>query len=106
MCWWLRRLDEAPHDPFLQPHVGGRPGPHAREVFGKPEELGAVGRGGRRHGRVQGNQPLFEGLDPSERRVPAPLQCLRDQPMLWLHNIVLASGPLCPLTRPCRRQRG
>ena len=50
-------------------------------------------------GVVQGNQPLFEGLDPSERRVPAPLQCLRDQPMLWLHNIVLASGPLCLV--PC-----
>src|SRR4029450_12913923 len=27
-------FDEAPHDPFLQPYVGRRPGPHARKVLG------------------------------------------------------------------------
>ena len=87
-------FDKEPHDPFLQPHVGRGPNPHTREVLSELEELCAVGQCGRRRGRVQGTQPFFEGLDSGERRVPAPLPRFRDQPMLWLDDIVLAPGPL------------
>src|SRR5262249_33507073 len=66
-------------------------GPDGGKFFGQCQQALAVGRTLLRGRGRDRREPLLERLDSLERGVPAPLQRLRDQPMLRLDRVVLAA---------------
>jgi transposase InsO family protein len=92
-------LDHGAHDPLLQPGVGGRGGPHGRQIFGESVEGHGRDGGTRCGGDVMVGDPT-QGLgDAFECPVPSRLEFTGDQAVLRIGSIVLAEGAISGVLR-------